>query len=146
MAFRLRADHHGQGHGHPGNRLYSAFSRCPALPLSEGIHLQQHHPAQPESSVKQDPSVDGLKTGFVAAAGYHLAATAQREGMRLLAVVMGAENPRAREREAMKLLNFGFHHHTLVQPFPPGTPVTTIQVWKPRRMKSACFPPRRPRL
>lgn len=90
--------------------------------------------------LNKDPSVDGLKTGFVAAAGYHLAATAQREGMRLLAVVMGAENPRAREREAMKLLNFGFHHHTLVQPFPPGTPVTTIQVWKAEKDEIGLFP------
>ena len=77
----------------------------------------------------RDPSVDGLKTGYVSAAGYHLAATAKRDGMRLLAVVMGASSPAAREREAMKLLNFGFRFYTLVNPFPEGEPVTTLRVW-----------------
>ena len=90
--------------------------------------------------LNKDPSVDGLKTGFVAAAGYHLAATAQREGMRLLAVVMGAENPRIRERETMKLLNFGFRYYTLVQPFPEGQPVTTTQVWKGEKDEIGLYP------
>lgn len=78
----------------------------------------------------KDSTVDGLKTGYVTAAGYHLSATAQREKMRLLAVVMGAANPAVREREAMKLLEFGFHHFTLVQPFPAGQPISTVKVWK----------------
>jgi len=55
----------------------------------------------------KDPSVDGLKTGYVAAAGYHLAATAKRDDTRLLAVVMGAATPGIREREALRLLNTG---------------------------------------
>jgi serine-type D-Ala-D-Ala carboxypeptidase (penicillin-binding protein 5/6) len=90
--------------------------------------------------LNKDPAVDGLKTGFIAASGYHLAATAQREGMRLLAVVMGAETPRIREREAMKLLNFGFRYYTMVQPFPQGQPVTTIQVWKSEKDEIALYP------
>lgn len=90
--------------------------------------------------LNKDPSVDGLKTGFVDAAGYHLTATAQREGMRLLAVVMGAETPRIREREAMKLLNFGFHHYTMIRPFPEGKPVTTIQLWKAEKDEIGLFP------
>lgn len=90
--------------------------------------------------LNKDPSVDGLKTGFVDAAGYHLAATAQREGMRVLAVVMGAETPRIREREAMKLLNFGFHQFVLVQPFPEGKPVTTIQLWKAEKDEIGVYP------
>jgi serine-type D-Ala-D-Ala carboxypeptidase (penicillin-binding protein 5/6) len=94
--------------------------------------------------LNKDPSVDGLKTGFVDAAGYHLAATAQREGMRLLAVVMGAETPRIREREAMKLLNFGFRYYTLVQPFPEGQPVTTIQLWKAEKDEIGLFPTETP--
>lgn len=78
----------------------------------------------------KDSTVDGLKTGFVQAGGYHLAATAQREGMRLLAVVMGAEKPAIREREALKVLNYGFRNFTMVRPFPEGQPVKTIKVWK----------------
>ncbi len=90
--------------------------------------------------LNKDPTVDGLKTGFVAAAGYHLAGTAQREGMRLLAVVMGAETPRIREREAMKLLNFGFRYYTMVHPFPEGQPVTTIQIWKGEKDEIGLYP------
>ena len=90
--------------------------------------------------LNKDPSVDGLKTGFVEAAGYHLAATAQREGMRLLAVVMGAETPRIRERETMKLLNFGFRYYSLVQPFPEGQPVTTIKLWKAVKDEIGLYP------
>ncbi|MEN6487249.1 MAG: D-alanyl-D-alanine carboxypeptidase family protein [Syntrophobacteraceae bacterium] len=80
--------------------------------------------------ILKDPAIDGLKTGFVGAAGYHLSATSQKDGMRLLAVVMGAASPRIREQEALKLLNFGFRYYTLVQPFPKGQPLATAKVWK----------------
>jgi len=88
----------------------------------------------------KDPTVDGLKTGYVAAAGYHLAATAKRDGMRLLAVVMGAGTPAVREREALKLLNYGFRYYTLVQPFPQGQSVTTVKVWKGQRDQLGLYP------
>jgi len=78
----------------------------------------------------KDATVDGLKTGYVAAAGYHLSATAERDGMRLLAVVMGAKTPGIREREALNLLNYGFRNFTLIQPFPKDKPVATVKVWK----------------
>jgi len=78
----------------------------------------------------KDPTIDGLKTGYIAASGYHLSATSQRDGMRLVAVVMGAVNPATREREALKLLNYGFRNFTLVQPFKEGQAITTAKVWK----------------
>lgn len=78
----------------------------------------------------KDATVDGLKTGYVAAAGYHLSATAERDGMRLLAVVMGAKTPGIREREALNLLNYGFRNFALIQPFPKDKPVATVKVWK----------------
>ncbi|MBN2467423.1 MAG: D-alanyl-D-alanine carboxypeptidase [Deltaproteobacteria bacterium] len=56
----------------------------------------------------RDAGVDGLKTGHIETAGYHLVATAEQEGRRLIAVVMGAESWDDRENEALKLLNFGF--------------------------------------
>jgi D-alanyl-D-alanine carboxypeptidase (penicillin-binding protein 5/6) len=89
--------------------------------------IQQHNR---NHLLLKDESVDGLKTGYVDAAGYHLAATAKRDGMRLLAVVMGAKTPGIREREAQKLLNYGFRQYTLVQPFPEGQPVGTSKVLK----------------
>lgn len=60
--------------------------------------------------LRMDAGVDGLKTGHVDSAGYHLLATAEREGRRLIAVVMGAESWKDRESEALKLLNFGFRN------------------------------------
>lgn len=58
----------------------------------------------------QDPSVDGLKTGYTRKSGYHLVATAKRGDQRLIAVVMDARNRKIREREAMRLLTLGFQH------------------------------------
>lgn len=59
--------------------------------------------------------VDGLKTGYVEAAGYHLLATAQRDGRRLICAVMGAVSGREREKEALRLLNYGFRNFDLKQ-------------------------------
>jgi D-alanyl-D-alanine carboxypeptidase (penicillin-binding protein 5/6) len=88
----------------------------------------------------KDPSIDGLKTGYIAASGYHLSATSQREGMRLVAVVMGAVNPATREREALKLLNYGFRNFTLVQPFPEGQAVSTLKVLKGEKDEVKLYP------
>lgn len=56
----------------------------------------------------RDSSVDGMKTGHTSAAGYCLVTSAARDGMRLIAVVMGAESPRSRTDGAQKLLDYGF--------------------------------------
>jgi D-alanyl-D-alanine carboxypeptidase len=54
------------------------------------------------------PGVDGLKTGYIAAAGYNLAASAVRNGRRLIAVMLGGASPRLRDRQVMALLDQGF--------------------------------------
>jgi D-alanyl-D-alanine carboxypeptidase (penicillin-binding protein 5/6) len=51
---------------------------------------------------------DGLKTGFTGPAGFCLVATAKREGVRLIAVVMKAPDPKTRSRDVSKLFNYGF--------------------------------------
>ncbi|MFK7828167.1 MAG: D-alanyl-D-alanine carboxypeptidase family protein [Congregibacter sp.] len=56
----------------------------------------------------EDPSVDGLKTGYTREAGYGLVASAKRNGMRLISVVMGTDSTNARKRETRSLLNYGF--------------------------------------
>lgn len=58
----------------------------------------------------------GLKTGFTSAAGYCLSATAQREGMELIAVVMGAETSESRNTACKQLLDYGFANFALVAP------------------------------
>jgi D-alanyl-D-alanine carboxypeptidase (penicillin-binding protein 5/6) len=88
----------------------------------------------------KDPTIDGLKTGYIAASGYHLSATSKRDGMRLIAVVMGAQNAPIREREALKLLNYGFRHFTLVQPFQEGQTVAKARVWKGQKDEIEIYP------
>jgi D-alanyl-D-alanine carboxypeptidase (penicillin-binding protein 5/6) len=56
----------------------------------------------------RDSSVDGIKTGHTESAGYCLASSAQRNGMRLIAVVLGTKSFKAREDASAALLNFGF--------------------------------------
>jgi D-alanyl-D-alanine carboxypeptidase (penicillin-binding protein 5/6) len=77
-----------------------------------------------------DPSVDGVKTGFTAGAGYCLIASASRGGRRLLSVVMGAESDGARARESQKLLNWGYQAFDGVRLYAPGEPVRSVAVWK----------------
>ncbi|MBM7651507.1 D-alanyl-D-alanine carboxypeptidase family protein [Neobacillus cucumis] len=54
------------------------------------------------------PGVDGLKTGFTAEAKYCLTATAQKDGMRVIAVVFGAPTSKERNAQVTKLLNYAF--------------------------------------
>ncbi|HAR94563.1 MAG TPA: hypothetical protein DCR97_01145, partial [Deltaproteobacteria bacterium] len=61
-----------------------------------------------------------------------------------LAVVMGASSSAAREREAMKLLNFGFRFYTLAKPFSEEERVSTIRVWKGKRDQLDLYPSETP--
>ena len=58
----------------------------------------------------------GLKTGFTSGAGYCLSATAEREGMELIAVVMGADTSANRNTACKQLLDYGFANFALIQP------------------------------
>jgi len=78
----------------------------------------------------RDPAVDGLKTGHTEAAGYCLASSAKREGMRLIAVVMGAASEQARASESQALLNYGFRFFETVQLYRAGDVLATARVWK----------------
>ena len=62
------------------------------------------------------PGATGLKTGFTAKAGYCLSATAEREGMELVAVVMGAKTSAERFSVCKSLLDYGFANYALVSP------------------------------
>ncbi|HEX7057041.1 MAG TPA: D-alanyl-D-alanine carboxypeptidase family protein [Bacilli bacterium] len=58
------------------------------------------------------PGLDGLKTGHTDAAGYCFTGTAQRDGMRLITVVMGTKSEPKRFLETAKLLDYGFNNFT----------------------------------
>ena len=68
----------------------------------------------------------GLKTGYTASAGYCISATAERDGMELIAVIMKAPDKDTRTKDAKALLNYGFSTYALVSAMPqePLTPVS----------------------
>lgn len=78
----------------------------------------------------RDPSVDGLKTGYTDAAGYCLVTSAERDGMRLIAVVMGSSSTEARANDSQALLNYGFRFFETYKLYSGGDEVTTARVWK----------------
>jgi serine-type D-Ala-D-Ala carboxypeptidase (penicillin-binding protein 5/6) len=84
------------------------------FPESLDLHSQQYYTYHDitqrnrNSLLRHYPNADGLKTGWVVKAGYHIVATAKRGGTRLIAVVMGAKTPTIRARETEKLLDEGF--------------------------------------
>lgn len=78
----------------------------------------------------RDQSVDGLKTGYTEAAGYCLVSSAQRDGMRLIAVVMGAESADARLVASQALLNYGFRFFETRKLYSAGDQVAESRVWK----------------
>ena len=78
----------------------------------------------------RDPSVDGLKTGHTNAAGYCLVASAVRDGMRLISIVMGTDSANSRERETAKLLNYGYRYFEGVNLYDAGQDLgQDVRVW-----------------
>ncbi|HSG66619.1 MAG TPA: serine-type D-Ala-D-Ala carboxypeptidase, partial [Gammaproteobacteria bacterium] len=78
----------------------------------------------------RDNSVDGLKTGHTNAAGYCLVTSAQRDGMRLIAVLLGSDSSEARTDAAQGLLNYGFRFFETHRLYAGGEEITTARVWK----------------
>lgn len=77
----------------------------------------------------RDKSVDGVKTGLTAAAGYCLVASALREGTRLIAAVMGADSDEDRLRDTQKLLAYGFRYFETHSLYGAGEPLARPRVW-----------------
>ncbi|MCZ6479474.1 MAG: D-alanyl-D-alanine carboxypeptidase family protein [Candidatus Methylomirabilales bacterium] len=78
----------------------------------------------------KDSRVDGLKTGWLEEAGFHIVATAKEEDRRLIAVVLGARSERDREQIALHLINYGFKNFHNVRFFSKGDRVKNLPVWK----------------
>ncbi len=78
----------------------------------------------------RDPAIDGLKTGHTEAAGYCLASSALRDGMRLVAAVMGSDSESSRASESQTLLNYGFRFYETIQLYQAKTELAKAKVWK----------------
>ncbi|MBB3332202.1 D-alanyl-D-alanine carboxypeptidase (penicillin-binding protein 5/6) [Halomonas campaniensis] len=77
----------------------------------------------------RDPTVDGLKTGWTTEAGYGLVASAKRDDMRLISVVMGTSSEEARAQETQKLLSFGFRYFETLKLYDRGSVLNTPRIW-----------------
>ncbi|MCK5893459.1 MAG: D-alanyl-D-alanine carboxypeptidase [Endozoicomonadaceae bacterium] len=77
-----------------------------------------------------NPSVDGIKTGYSNEAGHCLVVSSEREGRRLITVVMGARSERSRASETQKLLTYGFRFFNNVKVKKGGVVLERVRVWK----------------
>jgi D-alanyl-D-alanine carboxypeptidase (penicillin-binding protein 5/6) len=78
--------------------------------------------------LQKNIGVDGLKTGHIEESGYHLAATAKRDGQRMIAIVMGCDKVRQRAPEAQALLEYGFRNFSTVEAVKKGSSFGPIKV------------------
>ena len=78
----------------------------------------------------RDETVDGVKTGHTDEAGYCLIASAKREKMRLISVVLGTKSKSARANESQTLLNYGFRFFETHKLYDANTELATGRVWK----------------
>jgi D-alanyl-D-alanine carboxypeptidase (penicillin-binding protein 5/6) len=81
----------------------------------------------------RDPGVDGVKTGQTRAAGYCLSASSRRDGMRLIATVLGARDESARVRSGQKLLEHGFRHFETRLLYAADVPALRVRLWMGRQ-------------
>ncbi len=78
----------------------------------------------------RDKSVDGIKTGHTENAGYCLAASAKRDNMRLISVVMGTKSEKARAEVSQSLLNYGFRFFETHRLYKAGDTLNSTRVWQ----------------
>ena len=82
--------------------------------------------------LKTFPGVDGFKTGYIDEAGYNIALTAERNGTRFIAVILGAPahpgGARIRDRDGEQLLSWAFENFKTVRPEMP--PLEPVRLWK----------------
>lgn len=78
----------------------------------------------------RDPTVDGLKTGHTESAGYCLVASAKRDNMRLISVVLGAKSEEARADTSQHLLEYGFRTFETHKLYDTGAVLAKVRVWK----------------
>jgi len=77
----------------------------------------------------RDKTVDGIKTGHTDEAGYCLVASAKRDGMRVISVVMGTNSEEARAQESQKLLSYAFRYYRTHKLYNAGEALSNAKVW-----------------
>ncbi|HZJ97191.1 MAG: D-alanyl-D-alanine carboxypeptidase [Alcaligenaceae bacterium] len=80
--------------------------------------------------LRRNLGVDGLKTGHTSSAGYSLITTAERDGRRLLSVVIGTESIAARERANQALLDWGYANFVAREVAAADDEIVSLRVWE----------------
>lgn len=100
--------------------------------------------ANTNKMVRFYPGATGLKTGFTSSAGYCLSSTAQRDGLGLIGVVMGAETSQARFAACKSMLDYGFANFALVTPQMEDNYSVPVQLGTEKQVKA--IPAEEPKL
>lgn len=83
--------------------------------------------------VRFHDEIDGLKTGYTKEAKFCLAATAEKEDMRVVSVIMGADTSKERNKMTVDLLQYGFNQYEAKRIFDKGTAITKLKHFKGNR-------------
>ena len=125
--------------------------------LQELSYPQQHNMLKPQASIRQPATntllskldgCDGIKTGFIYESGFNIALTAQRNGIRFIAVILGgagksmAEGKALREENGTILMEWAFSHFSTryAQDFPLNMPVVPVVGAKEPASRTALLP------
>ena len=139
----MRDTHFVNATGLPDENHYTTASDLSRLTVALINQFPEHYKMYSEkhftySDIKQpnrnkllmrDSSVDGVKTGHTNAAGYCLIASAVRDDMRLLSVVMGASSEEGRAAESQKLLTYGFRYFETAHLYRADEALRQVRVW-----------------
>lgn len=123
-----------------------------AYPKEENLPVYQHgRSRQPIVQMNHIPllgefeGADGLKTGYIDEAGYNAAVTAEQDGTRFIAVVLGVPaelggiwGPRARAEDCRRLLEWAYANYKTLRPSTPKIP--NVRVWKSKQKLAALKP------
>jgi len=101
---------------HPETLNYTSISTRPFRPNSTNMVMS----TSSNKLLDKVPGCDGLKTGYFSAGGFSITATAQRDGRRVIAVILGSKDKNVRDAKASALIEAGF---AKLPPLPPPPPV-----------------------
>ncbi|HXW84629.1 MAG TPA: D-alanyl-D-alanine carboxypeptidase family protein, partial [Candidatus Binataceae bacterium] len=123
-----------------GRALLEAHPEAIAITSTKDFTFDKIHQPNFNSLLFHDSRVNGIKTGHVEEAGYHLVASADSKGMTLVSAVMGTRSEEKRRVETEKLIDWAFRTFETYQPNLSGVAPTTIPVFGGVEEKVALAP------
>lgn len=139
----MKDTHYADSNGLPADNHYSSARDIAILARDWIFNFPEYYPWFKQKTIVfnniqqsnrnrllwQDHSVDGMKTGHTDEAGFCLLASAERNGMRLISVVLGAPAENLRNTYSETLLNFGFRFYETHLLYKSNAVLTKSKVW-----------------